>query len=184
MIGKTPWNTIERMKRALLFGSLAVLALSVIGLIYRISPLSKRTSNILIRVNVLTPAPNALGYQVSIENDSYLPVVIGRCETVSDAMYRDTVVGDAIQRWQPEDNSWKTMFARNECRTVPLGIIEAKFTRKLLWHGQQLHTAPFFANIGFRTLPFRRGDKIRFVVFTRTPREDSEGIASPAFTIE
>src|ERR1039458_10287315 len=50
---------------------------------------------------------------------------------------------------------------RTGCERVPLGVVEARFTRRLLWPTQHLHTAPFVPS----TQLLRTGDKVRFVVF-------------------
>ncbi len=168
------------MKRSLtkpslvLMIALVFLALLAIHVLYRSGP---------VRLDVKSVG-DGKGVQVTIQNGSYLPVLVGRCETVSDASYRDSVVGDAIQRWRPEDDRWETVISRKECKAAGIGIAKATFKRKVLWPGQQLHTAPFFPNFGVADPPFRHGDKLRFVVFTYTPRDDSDGIASSSFTVD
>jgi hypothetical protein len=163
------------MKRSLLLViALVPLALLGLGVLYRPGP---------VRLHMRSLA-DGRGQEVVIQNGGYLPVVIGRCETVSYARDRDSVVGDVIQRWRPEDNRWETVFSRRECKAGKLGDATAIFTRKLLWPGHQLHTAPFFPNVGGAGSPFRHGDKGRFVVFTYTPRDDSQGIASSSFTVD
>jgi hypothetical protein len=168
------------MKRSLMKISLVLIialvlfALLAIHVLYRSGP---------VRLDVKSVG-DGKGVQVTIQNGSYLPVLVGRCETVSDANNRDSVVGDVIQRWRPEVNRWETLFSRNECKSVAMGVAKATFTRKLLWPSKQLHTAPFFPNVGVAGSPFRHGDKIRFVVFSYTPRDDSGGIASSSFMVE
>ena len=86
-------NTVEIMRsmRRLFWPICFItLALAVVGLLYRVTPLSKRTGP--LRASVA--AENG-GYRAIILNDGFLPVVVGRYETVSDAMEKDITVGKA-----------------------------------------------------------------------------------------
>ncbi|HYG99517.1 MAG TPA: hypothetical protein VD837_10335, partial [Terriglobales bacterium] len=101
-------------------------------------------------------------------------------ETVSDAMERDVRVGDALQRLRAESGKWETVLDRSGCQQVPTGLIEAKYTRRLLWPRQSLHTVSFFPNVGFANSPFKSGDRLRFVLFTDLPQP----LSSPESTVE
>lgn len=161
----------------------AAIAVSVMAAAYLLSPLSQRTN--ALRILVETKAESgATRYEAVVVNDGYLPVFVGRCETVSDVMQRDVRVGDVLQRWQPESGRWETVLDRHHCQLIVTGIIEARFTRKLLWPTQRLHTSPFFPNIGFQGLPFQHGNRVRFLVLMRTPKQDSEALSSPGFTVD
>ena len=126
---------------------------------------------------------NVAGERAFIVNDGFLPVFVGACESVDDAMDHEIVVLDAIQRWRSDLNSWDTILDRERCEVVPLGVIKADFTRKLLWPRQSLHTSSFFPNVGFPGSPFKHGDKLRFLVRTRTPKPDSRSLSSPEFLV-
>ncbi len=169
------------MKRTLLLVIGLTFAILSVSVLYRYSRLALRTNTLITHVATESVAPQVIGYRATVTNSGYLPVIVGRCETVSDAMERSVTIGDALQRWEGQSIGWRQVVNRNECRTVPLGVIEAKFTRKMLWPGQQLHSSGFFANVGVAGSPFQHGDRIRFLLF---PRNDAEGIPSPGFTID
>jgi hypothetical protein len=171
-------ETMRALKKLSLLTSFLVVGAVVTSAIYRLTPLSKRTKP--LRVFITTGHG---GYQAVVINRGFLPVVVGRCETISDAMEKDVTVGDVMQRLHRGDGSWENAVKRNECRLVPLGIVNARYNRTLLWPGQRLHSEWFFPNIG-QYSQFHHGDTIRFIVFTHTPTGDSDGIPSPQFTIE
>ena len=116
-------------------------------------------------------------------NQGYLPVFVGTCELVEENMVRGVVVLDAVQRWRSENAVWGTALHGEGCHQPADGAVEKKLTPKLVWPRQRLHTSPFFPNVGFPGFPFEHGDKLRFLVFTRKPKQDSEGLSSPEFTI-
>lgn len=170
------------MKRSLRLLLFAFLVLITVGA-YLLSPLCRSTRT--LRVSIQGGEDSSVhGYRAVIVNSGYLPVLVGRCETVSDAMSPDIRIGDVLQRWRREDGTWMTVAERNECGLVPLGVIKARSKHRFLWPRQQLHSAWFFPSVGFAGSPFQHGDKVRFLVLTYTPKEDSEGIPSPQFMIE
>jgi hypothetical protein len=124
------------------------------------------------------------GFRAQLANTGILPVLVGRCETVSDAMMAGVDVGDVIQLWNSKDGTWKTIYKRDECHLVPLGIIDAHFTRKLLWPGKKLSTAPFFPNVNSPYTKFHSGDTFRFVVFTDSPSGQANSIESHGIVIQ
>lgn len=156
-----------------------MIAALLIACVYFLSRLSKSTRTLRIFVESVP----VTGQRASIVNDGFLPVFVDTCETVSDAMEHQIVVLDAIQRWRSDRNSWDTVLKRERCDVVPLGVIKANFTRKLLWPRQTLHTTSFFPNVGFPGSPFQHGDKLRFLLRTRTPKPDSESLSSPEFLV-
>ena len=166
------------MKRVLTVFASVVVLLFLMSLAYRLSPWSKRTTT--LRVDLSAEGQN--GHRAILVNDGNLPVVVGRCDTVSDAMEPDTRVGDAIQRWDTERGIWVTAYLRNYCRPVPTGVIEAAFSHKLLWPGERLHTSPFFPGTGDTVI--RTGDKVRFLLFTQSTESDSPAIPSQSFVVE
>ena len=167
------------MKQPLALICLVALGLLIVGAIYLVSPLSRRTRPLRVLVT-----NDHGGYRAILVNRGLLPVVVGRCETISDALEKDTRVGDVVQRSQSGSSSWENILKRNECRVVPVGIVKATSKRTLLWPGQQLHSAWFFPNVGVARSPFQHGDKVRLLIFTHTPKEDTEGIPSPQFMIQ
>src|SRR5580700_11111401 len=100
------------MKRTL--GALTGVASVVVllGVAFWFSPLSKRTASLRLELT----AEDTKGHRATLVNDGYLPVVVGRCDTVSDTMQPDTRVGDAIQRWDTERRTWVTVYHRSECK--------------------------------------------------------------------
>ena len=172
-------KTQPSMKQLLLAIFFTAVAASVAASVYRLTSASRRTQP--LRISIVA---HDGGYQAIITNVGTLPVLVGRCATVSDAMTKNTTVGDAVQRWNKQTNSWETIWKRNKCEVVPLAIVEARFHRSYLWAGQRLHTAAFFPNVGFQYSQFQHGDVARFLVFAHTPNDDSNGLASPQFTIE
>ena len=116
-------------------------------------------------------------------NQGYLPVFVGTGELVEENIVRGVVVLDAVQRWRSENAVWGTALHGEGCHQPADGTVEKKLTPKLVWPRQRLHTSPFFPNVGFPGFPFEHGDKLRFLVFTRKPKQDSEGLSSPEFTI-
>jgi hypothetical protein len=171
------------VKRSLAGISVA-LVLLVIAALYLVSPLSKSTRSLRVFVERETIAPPAIGYRASVVNQGYLPVFVGACEFVEDNMARGVRLLDTIQRWRSENAVWGTVLDRKGCHAPPEGTVQKKLTPKLLWPGQRLHTSPLFPNIGFPRFPFEHGDKLRFIIFTRTPKQDSEGLSGPEFTID
>jgi hypothetical protein len=168
------------MKRSLVLVGIILAVLVAACFLYRFSPLCKRTTTLRISIESVEET----GYRASLTNAGVLPVLVGRCETVSDAMQPDIQVGDVIQLWQTRDNTWTTIFKRDKCQLVPLGIIEANFTRKLLWPGKQLNTAPFFPNTNSPYTKWHSGDTFRFVVYTDSPSEDANSIKSLKIIIQ
>ncbi len=171
------------MKRSTaVFFAIAV-ALPVLAIRYLASPLSSGTRHVRVSLNKLEVAPGVNGYQAILVNEGLLPVYISRCETLSDAMAPDVLVGDAIQRWQQPD-TWTILVQRSDCKLVPTGVIKAKRTRKLLWPKRALHTATFFPSVGNASSPFKRQDKLRFVIFVGTDTLNSGALTSPEFTLQ
>lgn len=72
-------------------------------------------------------------------NDSYLPVVVGRCNGVSDSERPHTTVGDVIQRWDIQHGDWLTVYRRRECSTGDAA--SAPFSYEMLWPGGRLYTS-------------------------------------------
>jgi hypothetical protein len=160
----------------------AVAGVLVVAAAYLVSPASHNTHGLRVVVETEITAPQVTGYRAKIMNEGLLPVFVTRCETTSDALYRDIRVGDALQRRQ-FTGAWETVVHRNSCATVPTGVIEAKLSRKLLWPTQTLHTSAFFPSVGFANSPFRHGDELRFLIFVNTVR-DAEALSSPDFKIQ
>jgi hypothetical protein len=164
------------MKRVLkVFGTVVVL-LFLVSLAYRLSPWSKRTGSLRVELSV----EDLKGHRAMLVNDGYLPVFVGKCDTVSDAMQPDTTVGDAIQRWDIQRGVWLTAYQRSECRSGDWG--SATFSYELLWPGSRLHTSPWFHWTGDTVI--RAGDKVRFLVFTKGSASDSTSMPSQSFVVE
>src|SRR5471030_2028025 len=107
------------MKRALVPVSIFI-AIGVLACcLYLFSPLCKRTTTLRVSIIAESTKGQETGYIALITNTGVLPVVVGRCETVSDAMQPDIRVGDAVQLWRTRDSTWETIFRRDECRLVP-----------------------------------------------------------------
>jgi hypothetical protein len=168
------------MRKAPIVAAVAIVFL--IPALYLASPLSKSTRSLRVFVNRETFAPSSTGYRAIIVNDGYLPIFVYTCEGVEDTMPHLVVVPDVIQRWQPEHGSWNPALERKGCHKPPEGTREKKLTLKLVWPGQKLYSSYFFPNIGFPGFPFKHGDKLRFLVFTRTSKQRGV-LSSPEFTI-
>lgn len=154
---------------------IGAVALVLLGLGYRLSPWSERTSS--LRIELSAEPPN--GQRAILVNDGFLPVVVGRCERLSDANQPDTTVGDAIQRWDNERAVWVTVYQRDDCTSGVGGT--AKFSRKLLWPRRRLHTAPFFH--WTQDTNIHLGDKVRFLAFTQSTEQGSPSIPSETFIV-
>jgi hypothetical protein len=166
------------MKRALAVFIAVVLTLFLVAFTYRLSAWSKNTTSLHVELSTEYPA----GHRAVLVNNGYLPIVVGRCDAVSDAMQADTTVGDAIQRWDTERGIWVTVYQRSECKLVPTGVIKATFSYRLLWPGRRLHTHAFFR--WTRDPAIHPGDKVRFLVFTQGTERDSPSMASSSFVVE
>jgi hypothetical protein len=166
------------MKPVLTVFTSVVVLLFLMSLAYRLSPWSKRTTALRVDLSVEDPK----GHRAILVNDGHLPVVVGRCDTVSDAMQPDTRVGDAIQRWDTGRGIWVTAYQRSDCKLVPTGVIEAAFSHKLLWPGGRLRTSAFFPRPGDAVI--RTGDTVRFLLFTQGTESDSPSIPSQPFVVE
>ncbi len=168
------------MKRILTLSGLLVAGVIVVFLLYLRSPLSKRTDSLRIE---LIPESDGNGYHAALVNKGLLPIFVGRCDTISDAMQPDTTVGDWIQRWEPTERQWKTVYKRSYCEVIPVATVEAKFTRRLIWPGGRLRTGSFFPNLGvYKENPLHAGDQLRFLVFADGPNATTGGLPSSAFT--
>jgi len=77
------------MKRVLTAFAIVVVLLLLVSLAYRLSPWSKRTASLRVELSL----EDTKGRRAMLVNDGYLPVVVGRCDGVSDAMQPDTRVG-------------------------------------------------------------------------------------------
>jgi hypothetical protein len=165
------------MKRPLVAIALAVIV--VIGAVgYGVSAFANRSDALRVKLASEKLNPKVVVYRASLVNDGYLPVFVGRCERVNDAMGRDVVVGDEIQRWDVGRGAWNTIAQRTGCDRVPLGVVEARFRRRLLWPTQHLYTAPFVPS----TQVVRTGDKVRFVVFADDQK--TVQLISAAFVVD
>jgi hypothetical protein len=165
------------MKRVFTVLASLVVLLFLLSLAYRLSWWSKRTTTLRVELSIEGPK----GHRAILVNDGYLPLVVGRCDTISDAMQPDTRVGDAIQRWDTQRGIWVTAYQRSDCRLVPTGVIEAIFSHKMLWPGGRLHTSPFFHS--YLDTAIHAGDKVRFLVFTQGTESDSPSIPSQSFVV-
>jgi hypothetical protein len=163
------------MKPVLRVLGIGTIALALFVLLYRFSPWSRRTAS--IRVELAAQPPN--GQQAILVNGGVLPVVIGRCDRLSDANQPETTVGDAIQRWDKERDLWLTVYQRSDCVSGIGGT--AKFSHKLLWPGERLHTAPFFHSEQDKNIHV--GDRVRFLAFTQSTELDSPSMPSQPFFV-
>jgi hypothetical protein len=166
------------MRRVLKALIVVVAMVLLVGLAFWISFFSRRTATLRVELSDENPK----GHRAVLVNDGYLPVVVGSCDTVSDAMRPDTRVGDAIRRWDTERGIWVTVYQRSECRLVPTGVVKATFSHKLLWPGNRLHTSPFFRSTGDTAI--RAGDKVRFLVLTQGTESNSLSMPSQSFVVE
>lgn len=158
-----------------------VAILLLIGVAFTLSPLSKQTASLRVEV-VVVGVEGPQGHQAILVNDGYLPVVVSRCNSVSDNVgEKDTRVGDAIQRWDAEHSIWVTAYERRECTTGGWGK-SARYSHALLWPGGRLHSSRFFHSTQDRVV--HTGDKVRFLVFTQAAESDSPSIASQSFVAE
>jgi hypothetical protein len=164
------------MKRVLAVFVTVVFLLFLTSLAYWLSPWSKRSTSLRVELSVEYPH----GHRAILVNDGYLPVVIGRCDRVSDANQPDTTVGDAIQRWDAERGIWVTVYQRSECRTGVGG--SAAFDHGFLWPGGRLHTSPYFHWTGDSVI--HAGDTVRFLVLTQGTESDSPSMPSQSFAAE
>jgi len=152
-------------------------ALVIVGL-YLISPFSKSTRSIRVFINQ-ERSLTSIAYRAIIVNDGLLPVFVDTCDSVGEGV-RSIQVPDAIQRLEGE--GWRTALDRRGCYEPPEGTREKKFSPKLLWPRQTM-SAPCFSPT-FPGFPFKRGDQLRFLVFTGTRARGAKGLTSPTFTIE
>ena len=165
-----------KMKRVLTAFATVVVLLLLVSLAYRLSPWSKRTASLRVELSL----EDTKGHRAMLVNGGYLPVVVGRCDSVSDAMQPDTRVGDAIQRWDIQRGAWVTVYQRSVCRSGDWG--SATFSYELLWPGTRLHTSPYFHWTGDTVI--HTGDKLRFLVFTQGTESDSPSSPSQSFVVE
>ena len=144
--------------------------------------MSKRTTGLRVELIDDTPygdAPNVTRFRAGLTNRGYLPIVIGECQTVSDAMEAQTTVEDGLQRWDAIRGSWVMVVDRSTCEIIPTGTNKADFSSKLLWPTQRVYSPPFFPSGPV----FRSGDYVRFVVFPRGKVSESPPIPSPSFVV-
>ncbi len=156
----------------------AIAVVIVVVCVYRISPLARRSKHLQIEVERERLKDKVVLYTAAIENQGYLPIVIGRCFQVTDDMGHSTVLLDELQIWDADKQNWNAIGERSRCGTSPLGVISAEYSDKFLWPRQRLRTRGF-APIRGR---FRPGDNVRFVVFT--DRDGTNRLPSPPFAIE
>jgi hypothetical protein len=105
-------------------------------------------------------------YQAKLTNYRPLPTRVTACDFITDASAHGTMVAYAVQRWDNQLKSWKTL-SRDEkstfCRPYPLGIAQAHLFTMLLWPGQSISTneEATAARGGFQL-----GDSARFSIFS------------------
>jgi len=123
-------------------------------------------------------------YEARLFNRSSWPVRVHYCAFVDDTNSPGTMVGYAVQRWDPAKHSWQTIVRANGpdfCTPYPLGIVRAHFESKLLWPGQSLSTGEeaTAARDGFKI-----GDRARFLVSDDLVGDPMNAIATPEFVID
>src|SRR6185437_9853407 len=163
------------MQKLWVRATLCFILATSIAVAYRLSPLSKRTVGLRVRLNADTPypdQPNVTRFRAVLTNTGFLPIVVCECEAVSDAVEDTTILEDGIQRWDPAHGTWVALADRGKCRIIPTGSIEPHFSSRLLWPRQRLYTAPFYPYAP----PFRSGDELRFVIFPRGEENGSRPI--------
>jgi hypothetical protein len=105
-------------------------------------------------------------YQARLTNYGPVPARVTACEFISDASEHGTMVAYAVERWDDQLKSWKTLSEDEKstfCRPYPLGISQAHLFTKLLWPGQSISTneEATAASGGFQL-----GDSARFSIFS------------------
>ncbi len=123
-------------------------------------------------------------YEGRIRNLGPFPVLVTRCNFITDAFAHETMVAYAVQRWNASSASWITVVALNQsefCKPYPLGIIQGQLTSAPLWPTRSLLTGDE-ATAARDVL--HKGDTARFVLFTGEPGDFASSVATPSFKID
>jgi hypothetical protein len=122
-------------------------------------------------------------YEARLLNQGPWPIRVHYCAFVDDTNSPGTMVAYAVERWDQDSRSWKTIVKASGadfCKPYPLGIVRANLKSRLLWPGQSLSTGEeaTAARDGFNI-----GDRARFVIFPG-PEGSSSGVATSNFIID
>jgi hypothetical protein len=127
-------------------------------------------------------------YRASLVNLAPWPILVSRCDYISDAMQHGTELAYAVQKWDNFQQQWSTSDLKREagreadfCKPSPESIIEGRTTQNLLWPGQRLYTN---SEATAANDEFHIGDRVRFVVFINRPGNYSSSVTTPLFVID
>jgi hypothetical protein len=127
-------------------------------------------------------------YRASLVNLAPWPILVSRCEYISDAIEHGTELAYAVQKWDNSQQQWSAGNLKREagraayfCKPSPESIIEGRTTQNLLWPGRRLYTN---SEATAANDEFHIGDRVRFVVFVNRPGEYSASVTTPLFVID
>jgi hypothetical protein len=123
-------------------------------------------------------------YNARLTNYSVLPITMNVCDYINWAGAHDTMVAYAVERWDPQSNTWKIVSewddSRFFCRSA-FEVVETHLIRRRLWPGQSLRVGGVMpAERG----GFQRGDGGRFTIFLDGAYNSNRAISTAAFRID
>jgi hypothetical protein len=125
-------------------------------------------------------------YEATPTNYGLLPVLVERCNYLSDTSALGAMVAYNIERWDPANHTWARVveFAKATfCTPVPLSMESSHWVRSWLWPGQSLSTEEEATGARW---PFKKGDALRLVVVANVAGSDkrSSSYPTPSFTLD
>jgi hypothetical protein len=162
---------VHELKHLIRYGHLAPLALHADVLVSTES-------------NLLTVRGVANVYEARVTNYSILPSTMTVCDYINWASAHDTMVAYAVEKWDPQLNSWKVVPEWNRsrffCRPA-FEVVETHLIRRRLWPGQSVR-------VGW-VMPaerggFHQGDDGRFTVFLDAGRNSHNSLSTIAFRVD
>jgi hypothetical protein len=167
-------NNMSTILRVLILASVGTLCLVLAGSEWAHRRSAVRTHTPALRLEVVSydvhigiPGQTKM-YQGRLSNQSALPIDLPACDYVTDAFGHGTELPYAVQRWDASSGSWRTVVdtsGEGYCQPYPLGKVETHRVTLRLKPSETIDATSEEAT-GARE-PFRKGDKARFVVFTK-----------------
>ncbi len=163
---------MSSLKKAVLLGSLLampiVLILVLVARSGTLSPCPDKLSAefVLSRADIGIPGISNW-YELRVTNRWKLPLLVEACDFIDDAGAPGSMLAYSVQRWDESKQDWATvanLSGPHYCEPYPLGIIKARTRNKTMWPGESMQ---FGGEATEARGPFRLGDSLRFVVYSR-----------------
>jgi hypothetical protein len=123
-------------------------------------------------------------YKARLTNYSVFPITMIVCDYINWAGVHDTMVAYAVERWDPQMNTWEEVPEWDDSRLFchpAFEVVETHLILRRLWPGQSL---PVGGIMPAERSGFHQGDGGRFTIFLDGAYNSNRAISTAAFRID